>query len=132
VIKTSIRLNYRIELERAGMMDNPHCELSVTTRLEMLRERERSWGHFDWKFISKDLKVPFTSSLLYMVTPSAMVLGLEQPEEEFETTGFQSIQLPCTEGEVVSTKWKTVNVGERVLDFGTSIEEDDLLAYVTW
>jgi len=127
-IKTSIRLNYWIELERAGMIDNPHCELSTTTKLEMLRERERSWGHFDWKFITNNLKVPSTSSLLYTVTPSAVILGLKQG---FRTVGFQSIKLPCTVGEVAPTAWKTVNVGEDVLAFGTSIEEHDLLAYVT-
>jgi len=130
VIKTSIRLNYRIELERAGMINNPHrCELSTIIRLEMLREREHSWRHFDYKFVTRNLEVPSTSSPLYMATPSTVVLGWE----EFETTGFQSIELPCTEGKVedVSSSWKTVDVGEKVFRFTTSIEEHDLLAYVT-
>jgi F-box-like len=131
VIETSNCLNYRIELERAGMIDNPYCKLSTTTRLEILRERERTWGHFDGKLIMRDLKVPSTVSSMYMVTPSAVVLGLEESGEEFEASGFQSIKLPCTEGEVWSAAWTAVNVGEQVLDFGTAIEEHDLLAYVT-
>ena len=99
----------------------------------MLRERERSWRHFDYKFVTEDLKVPSAVSPLSMVTPSTVVLGLQAPGEKFKTTGFQSIKLPCTEVEVevMSSSWKTVDVGEKVLDFATSIEEHDLLAYVT-
>ena len=95
----------------------------------MLRERERSWRHFDYKFVTRNLELPSTSLPLYMVTLSTVVLGWE----EFETTGFQSIKLPCTEGKVedVSSSWKMVDVGEKVLNFATSIEEHDLLAYVT-
>ena len=95
----------------------------------MLRERERSWRHFNYKFVTKNLEVPSASSPLYMVTPSTVVLGWKK----FRTTGFQSIELPCTEGKVedVSSSWKTVDVGEKVLNFAASIEEHDLLAYVT-
>jgi len=88
VIETSTCLNYRIELERAGMIDNPYCKLPTTTRLEMLHERERAWSFHDGKLIMGDLKVSSTASPLYMVTPSVVVLGSEKYGDEFKASRF--------------------------------------------
>jgi hypothetical protein len=133
VFKDSTRLEYRIALERAGMINNSCCNLPTNTRIKMLRERERAWGHFDWKSFTTDIGVPQPSSPLHEVTSNAAVLGLMHthiPGESVTTRGFQSAELAST-GEGVSADWNMVDMGEDILDFGVAIEEHDLLAYVT-
>ena len=132
--KYSTRLEYRIELERAGMINNTHCNLPTSMRLKMLRERERAWGHFDWGQIISDIQVPFPSSSLCGVTSTAVMWGLldtDTPGECINTRGFQSAQLSSTGGRDNSAVWNMANVGEDVLDFEAAIEENDLLVYVT-
>jgi hypothetical protein len=133
VFKDSTRLEYRIALERAGMINNSCCDLPTPTRLKMLRERERAWGHFDWKSFTPDIGVPAPSSPLQEVTSNAAVLGIMDtniPGESVTTRGFQSVELPSM-GKNLSPQWNVVDVGEDILDFGVAIEEHDLLAYVT-
>jgi len=120
-------LKYGIELEKAGMIDNPYCQLPTPTKLEMLRERERVWSTFDWMFI-KTKKVPSTASQAYDLSADELCLGIEGGAEEFVTTGIQYLKLPSTVGgEVTPISWRRVDFGENMLDFGSAAEEHDLL-----
>lgn len=133
VFKDSTRLQYRIELEKAGMINNPYCTLPTPARLKMLREREHAWSHLDWEFITKNIDVPLESSPVHEVASGVAVLGLldlDMLEVGFGTRGFQSIELPSVAGEDLSTAWKTVDLGENILGLGMAVEEHDLLAYV--
>ena len=73
--KDSVRLQYRVELEKSGMVNNSFCTLPTPTRLEMLCEREHAWRHLNWKFIAKNITVPL------------------KPSPPGQTSGFQSISL---------------------------------------
>lgn len=133
VFKESTRLQYQIELKKAGMVNNPHCTLPTPARLKMLREREHAWSHLDWEFITKNIDVPLESSPVYEVASSVVVLGLldlDVLEAGYGTRGFQSIELPSVGGEGLSTAWKTVDLGESILCLGMAVEEHDLLAYI--
>ena len=132
VFKDSTRLQYRIELEKSGMVNNSYCTLPTPARVKMLCERERAWGHFNWKFITKDITAPLEASPIYAGASRIMVLGLLDPDMSggFSTRGFQSIVLPSRDGEDMSAAWETADVGENILNFGIAFEEHDLLAYV--
>ena len=137
IIKSSTSLEYRIELARAGMIDNPQCNLTTLTRLELLRQRERAWAEFDWALRVPNIAVPSTSSERHIVTQiSAMlgVIGLDSApgmRGGFQTTGFQAITLPSV-GQVNASQARqtTADVGEEIFEFGTAAEEHDLLAFV--
>jgi len=138
IINSSTRLEYRIELEKAGMIDNPQCKLTTFTRLEMLRQREASWGGFNWKFRVPNVDIPTaqTSSEIHRVTSMSVMLGFIDSNSGpgmgggFKTTGFQAITLPSA-GDASSSEWEVVDVGEQIFEFGTAAEEHDLLAYTT-
>ena len=139
IIKDSTRLEYRIELGKSGMIDNPHCNLTTSTRLEMLRQREAAWGGFNWKIRIPHVDVPSTliiSSPMQMVTSVSVMLGLVDLDSPRmggafgKTTGFQAITLPSVLGEDVSLVWKMVDTGEEIFQFGAAAEEHDLLAYI--
>jgi hypothetical protein len=132
VLKDSTRLQYRIELEKSGMVNNSFCTLPTTMRLKMLRERELAWSHFNWKFINNNITVPLESSLIHAGASSVLVIGLQSVDVPwgFGTKGFQSITLPSVDDEDLSVAWKTADVGEDILNFGLAIEEHDLLAYI--
>jgi len=137
IIKNSTRLEYRIELERAGMIDNPQCKLTTVKRLEMLHQRERAWREFNWVLRVPNITVPSTSSEKHIVTATSVMLGvvdLDSPSMGvgFKQTGFQAIDLPSVGPENMSRAWKTtMDVGEEIFEFGTAAEEHDLLAYIT-
>jgi F-box-like len=127
LLTNSSYLKYRIELEKAGMIDNPYCQLPTPTKVEMLREREHAWSTFDWMFI-KTKKVPSTASPAYGLSADELSLGIEGGAEEFVTTGIQYLKLPSTVGgEVTPTSWRQLDFGETFLDFGSAAEEYDLL-----
>lgn len=120
-------LKYQIELEKAGMIDNPYCQLPTPTKVEMLRDRERAWSSFDWMF-SQTKKVPSTASPGYGLSAHELFLGIEGGPKEFETTGIQYLKLPSiVGGEMTSTSWRCLDFGEEFLDFGSAAEEHDLL-----
>ena len=76
IIKSSTSLEYRIELARAGMIDNPQCNLTTLTRLELLRQRERTWAEFDWALRVPNIAVPSTLSERHIVTQILAMLGV--------------------------------------------------------
>lgn len=133
VFKGFVRLEYQIELEKAGMINNSACKLPTPARLKMLRERERAWTSLNWKSFTPDIGVPSPASPLHEITSNMTVLGLLDTDIYWagaKMRGFQSVELPLM-GDTVSAEWKSADVGEDILNFGVAIEDHDLLAYVT-
>lgn len=129
IIASSTSLQYRIELARAGMIDNPQCKSTTLARLELLRQRERSWGEFIWALRVPNIAVPSASSKAHAITQISAMLGALDLHAGgmgvgFKTTGSQAITLPSVN---VSQAWQTT----ADVDFGTAAEEHDLLAYST-
>lgn len=137
IIKSSTSLEYRVELARAGMIDNPQCNLTTLTRLELLRQRERAWGEFNWALRVPNITVPSTSSERHIVTQISAMLGVIDLDSTglgggFQTTGFQATTLPSVGQGNASQAWQmTADVGAEIFEFEAAAEEHDLLAFIT-
>lgn len=128
IFSDSRKLQYFIELKIAGMQDNPYCKLSIADRLSALESRESSWKFASWSFFT-GIDVPSRWSGVYDLTPSVYLLGKSSSDSEFTTTGVQTIRLPDQDSSLV--EWTEFNFGMEIIDFGTAIEEHDLLACVS-
>ena len=127
IINTDLWIKYKQELEIAGMVDNYRCSYGshpVATRLEMLRERERRWAHFDWSFQAEQ-KAPPDISGYYDVTPGVYLLGKSQDDDN---VGVYTSRFPDSPD--VEVSWRGLQLTRSIIDFGTSIEENDLIACV--
>ncbi|KDR74754.1 hypothetical protein GALMADRAFT_249638 [Galerina marginata CBS 339.88] len=127
VISNSILLNYQIELQKAGMLDNPRCTLPLPIRLEMIRTRELAWASFDSKFTT-EVQVPSHSLELYDVTAGALFLAKKHLDERFVADGIQSVTLPSKLEDALSPEWKNFDLRTTILDFRPAVDEHDLLA----
>ncbi|KDR65771.1 hypothetical protein GALMADRAFT_232875 [Galerina marginata CBS 339.88] len=125
VIQSSLQLRYKLELQIAGMLDNPLCEQPTSTRLDMLRARERAWAFFEYPFLSTP-QLPRRPSGLYDVTPSVCLLG--KADDDSTTRSIQAVRLPHQAN--IIKKWDIIHFDAEIIDFGTSIEENDLIASV--
>lgn len=130
IISDSMRLQYCIKVKLAGMRDNPYCKLSTADRLSLLENRESSWRFANWNFFAA-IDVPSRWSGVYDLTPSVYLLGKSSSDFEYVTTGVQTIKLPYQEQDASSVEWTEFNFGTDIVDFGTAIEEHDLLACVS-
>lgn len=129
VVSNSVRLTYQTELQKAGMLDNPYCSLSLVDKLQMLKDREIAWATLDHRFIST-VQVPYPTSGMHDLTPGVFLLGREMPDEAFSTNGLQSVRLPSRGKEGESTQWNQFDLGMRILEFRPAIEEHDMIAFV--
>ena len=133
LIGNSSQLSYLTQLKLAGMQDNPYSSLSVKDRMSTLKQREGLWQSFRWKFMAA-VEVPHKSSGVYDITPSVYLLGKSATYADVVTAGIQSVKLPCQcpeDPESMSAGWTEFDFGLTIIDFGTAIEEHDLLACVS-
>ncbi|KAG2005709.1 hypothetical protein CC2G_002092 [Coprinopsis cinerea AmutBmut pab1-1] len=142
---SSSYLQYLVQLSLSGMQDNPYCshnQVSLKERLDMLREREERWRTLEPRWsMTIPIEVPGLkeggkrTSGVYDVTPSWYFLGVAQGRwglSSMTTVGVQSLKMPTSPEETVQRKeipFTADNQGE-IVDFGTSIEEHDLVAVV--
>lgn len=127
---SSSQLQYIAELEIAGMIDNPYCSMNVAERLEMLRKREDAWAALQPGF-STTIPIPKPAAGIYDVTPNNYLLGVAAGPFQQLTLGIQSMALPSNPNEALASPPVFINLAKHIIDFGTSIEEHDLLAAVT-
>jgi len=123
----SSQLQYLVELRAAGMIDNPDCTMAVADRLRILRTREKAWADLEPQG-RLAITVPKTASSVYDVTPTAYFLGVAASPFPY-TLGIQSFRFgddPMATG----LGYMHVKIGKQIVDFGTSVEEHDLLALV--
>ena len=130
LISGSLKLQYVTKIKIAGMLDNPYCKLSIPERLSALERREESWRHASYTFFT-GMDVPSPWSGVYDLTSSVYLLGKSSPDIESITTGVQTIRLPYTDQGADLIEWTEFNFGMDIIDFGTAIEEHDLLACVS-
>ncbi|KAF6746668.1 hypothetical protein DFP72DRAFT_922511 [Ephemerocybe angulata] len=129
IFEDSSRLQYAAELELAGMKDNPYCAMPIAERLDRLRRREDAWRELQPDFLAT-LPVPRAPSSIYDVTPNVYLLGVAVAPDIPLTRGIQSMRLPSEMGDT-TTPFLELQMTKPIVDFGTSIEEHDLLAVVT-
>lgn len=133
IVDNSVQLQYIMLLKISGMQDNPFCKLPIVDRLAALEDREASWESLDWEFVTS-IDVPSRWSGVYDLTPSVFLLGKSAFDFEYATAGIQTIELPWRmPGLSVagSVEWIEFNFGMQIIDFGTAIEEHDLIVCVS-
>ncbi|KAF8641760.1 hypothetical protein AX16_009837 [Volvariella volvacea WC 439] len=123
---------------------------SSTETLSLLRSRDRAWSSFTYKF---KIHIPITHRVsgIYDLTPDVYFLGRafdagsDQlglsgiPLGPFESGGVRYMRLPSEgdknkagNGLKSSFVWGEITVpGKTIRDFGTALEEHDLVALVT-
>ncbi|KAJ6631908.1 hypothetical protein B0H10DRAFT_2206312 [Mycena sp. CBHHK59/15] len=131
LIQASLELQYRIRLATECMDDNPSCSLGLSDRFSLLFRRQKFWRNFIYDFRVSS-QTPHIASGMYDLKPDAYLLGIAStslPGQWSVTRGVQCAELPRTEGQKVA--WSKIAVGRNVLDFGTAIEEHNLIAFLT-
>lgn len=126
----SSSLQYYAELEVAGMLDNPYCTIPVAEKLSKLRQREERWANLDPDFVSSTQTLR-TPSGVYDVTPTTYLLGIALSRDAPLTAGLQSVRLPSSPSESQASFTQIDIPPKNIVDFGTSIEEHDLLVVLS-
>ncbi|KAF9524798.1 hypothetical protein CPB83DRAFT_897597 [Crepidotus variabilis] len=141
-LSSSPYLRYLTQLQISGMWNNPsqQCGITIHDRLRMLKKRERAWRTFDCHWVSS-LEVPGSGhdgaekwSGVYDLTPSVYLLGRAKDrvgDERDVTQAIQGLRMPWGEAPT-EVEWNEFNFGMQIIDFGTAIEEHDLLACVSY
>jgi len=129
VIRNSVVLQYRIELQLACVEDNPKSNLHLSERLAMLRHRERAWADFEYNFKTSIL-MRAHSSRIYDLTSGVYLTGDPVNHNPSINAGVNYVRLPSSP---LSEQplWSQININRRIVDFGTAIHEHNLIALVT-
>lgn len=130
VLDSSSYAQYLIESFCAGVHDTLHSGLTYAERLSVLRERE-----FAWRTVTPsrrfDVPIDFRASGLYDLTGGTFLLGRSNNPELVHTSGYSALGLPSVGDGEGKPKWKDLELGMDVVDFGLSVHEHDLNVVVT-
>ncbi|KAF9448677.1 hypothetical protein P691DRAFT_800386 [Macrolepiota fuliginosa MF-IS2] len=121
LIFESTELQYHIHLGISGLVDNPHCDLSIAERLSLLLARERRWEGLDFDFHKVvDVIFPFKSST---ATLSARIFG------GVAVGGCRYMQIPSAATEEV--KWREIRTEQTIVMEVPGFHEPDLHVLIT-
>ncbi|KAK7046238.1 hypothetical protein R3P38DRAFT_2607120 [Favolaschia claudopus] len=128
IITKSVLLHYRREQARAGVGENPSVasNLVISDRLDKLHRRESNWLNFE-PLSTHAIPIDFATTGLYDLTSDAYFVGDTADPNTRMCTAIKYIRTAPGE-----TQWRTVDGGKPIIDFGTSLEEHDLIALVTY
>lgn len=121
LISQSVELQYHIRRGLSELLDNPHCKLSVSERLDCLLKENR-WEELDLNF-KESFHIPFTTSGIYDLTGGIYLLG------NVSRKVLHYIYLPSEPNQEV--EWKEVRLDKTIIDMGLCVYEHDLLAVIT-
>ncbi|KAJ7448780.1 hypothetical protein FB451DRAFT_1375279 [Mycena latifolia] len=130
IIANSILVQYRVEQEKACVEENPaHMANSVVSdRLDDLRRREANWLNFTPRS-RHSVPIDFATSGVYDLGSDIYLVG-DTPDQ---TTGLSTaIKYIHTSPGSEVPEWHRVDAGKPFIDFGTAMEEHDLIAMVTY
>ncbi|KAJ7354226.1 hypothetical protein DFH08DRAFT_42273 [Mycena albidolilacea] len=126
IIHGSVFIQYRHEQKRAGVEETPLASnLAVADRLGYLKDREANWLSFAPRS-THTLPIHFETTGLYDLTSDIYFVGDTADPTSRTCTRIKYI---CTTPGPES--WHTIDVGKPILDFGTALEEHDLIAIIT-
>ncbi|KAL6299410.1 hypothetical protein BKA93DRAFT_829888 [Sparassis latifolia] len=134
-IESSVVLQYLIELQVAGAVDNPSSSLPVSDRLRVLKARESAWEQIECTNVTS-IRVDFNPSSIYDLTGGVFLLG-ESLYEPFartfrETDALRWLRLSRASGDKPTlSPWFKIDLEASILDVGLAVEEHDLIAVVT-
>ena len=124
-IKASVLLQYQIALSTFKATDNPSSSLSVSERLQALKESEDGWT-FLRKDFSRRIAVNFEVSGIYDLNGGVFLLG------NVTQSALHYIKLPSSIEDDV--EWKKIQLNPcegSIIDMGFCLHEHDLLTVVT-
>ncbi|KAG6810532.1 hypothetical protein H0H92_011450 [Tricholoma furcatifolium] len=117
-------LKFRLAAHEAGIDINPNATYLASERLSLLDRVENGWANLNFDFV-KIIPILHGASSLYTLTGDVLVLG-----DRKNRRILHHVTIPSREGGE-ELKWKKIDVGSRVINFGLSIYEHDLIAVVT-
>ncbi|KAJ7498966.1 hypothetical protein FB451DRAFT_18603 [Mycena latifolia] len=118
ILQQSSALQYKIQLELAGLRDGQAASGSAT-RLEMLKGYQTAWASFDWTK-SHSCKIEMDGDLWELV---GNVLASYHPEK-----GFSFTRVSSATRHIPQAQWSIAALPVAVLDFSMDLSQDLLLA----
>ena len=132
LVSSSTNVIYLMELEMAGMVDNPHCSYDKyprSKRLEMLQEHNTRWEKLDCQW-RKDIWLPVrvTHPLAYASIVSSETHLLLLPPND-QNSNIHSTPLP--DHPDIKVRWDQISFGKHIVQAKTALHEHDLLVCFT-
>lgn len=137
VVQSNVALQYAIELDVAGMVDNPASRLVPAERLRILRQKEESWRTIDLSD-RRVLSLQHNPSGIYDLTGGVLLLGerrnagMHTGTDSVHTVHLHSAFRNAAGDARPLPLWRTIDLGQQVIDVGLAIQEHDLIAIVTY
>ncbi|KAI0746564.1 hypothetical protein C8Q80DRAFT_1121358 [Daedaleopsis nitida] len=137
IVQSNVALQYALELHVAGMVDNPASRLVPAERLRILRQKEESWRTIDLSD-RRLLSLQHNPSGIYDLTGGVLLLG--ERRNTGSHTGTDSVHTVHLHSAFSNaggdsrrlSLWRTIDLGQQVIDVGLAIQEHDLIAIVTY
>ncbi|KAJ7304746.1 hypothetical protein DFH08DRAFT_654716, partial [Mycena albidolilacea] len=129
IITNSVLLRYRRKQELAGVEGNPFflSNSGTSYRRADLRTREVNWLSFSPRS-TRAIPPDFESGGIYDLASDIYLVGNRaDPNTGLCTT----INYMYTSPRLDLPEWREINAGRSIIDFGTTLEEHDLIAMVT-
>ena len=129
LITSSTNLIYLMELQTAGMVDNPYCSYEKyprIKRLEMLQEHKTRWEKLECQW-RRDIRLPVRMETGRNIMSSERHLILLPPDNQF--TDIRSTLLP--NDPAAKVRWKKMSLGKCIFEALTTFHEHDLLVCFT-
>ncbi|KIM36248.1 hypothetical protein M413DRAFT_31841 [Hebeloma cylindrosporum] len=134
LITSSTNLVYLMELEMAGMVDNPHCSYEKyprNRRLDMLKEHNRRWETFDCQW-REDVQLPVRVKGAYRVTTAeGHLLLLPLDEQHIDQIGGDIYSAPLPDYPKAKLQWNKIRLGKHLRPAKAALLEHDLLVCFT-
>ncbi|KAF8334357.1 hypothetical protein F5887DRAFT_991429 [Amanita rubescens] len=127
-ICSSIVLQYLLACQVAGVIDNPHCNLSYADRYDLLLKREKAWSSLQPVFTTT-FDATNEPSSIYDLTAGTFLLG------DVNYRDLHYCTLPSTPNDI--PQWNTLNAhgpnrdwSGNIIDMGMAVYEHDLIVNV--
>ncbi|KAJ7152096.1 hypothetical protein C8R46DRAFT_1042963 [Mycena filopes] len=132
IIASSVLLRYLREQELAGVEENPSLPwaLGISERLAKLKERETAWQNFSG-LSTHSIALDFVPTGIYELGSDIFLVGNPADPLTRMSTGVKYVNTSPASNSTPS-EWGEVKADKPVIDFGTALEEHDLLAMVTY
>ena len=133
LITSSTNVIYLMELEIAGMVDNPHCSYEKyprSKRLEMLQEHKTRWEKLDCQW-RKDIRlpVPVRSPQRYTLRSERHLLLMPPNDRIDQIADIHSTPLP--DHPDAKVRWDKISLGKHIHQAIVALNEHDLLVCFT-
>ncbi|KAJ6572810.1 hypothetical protein DFH09DRAFT_1152731 [Mycena vulgaris] len=127
IINSPVLKRYHQEREAACVEVNPSSDAAVSDLLADLRRREEAWLHFAPQF-RHTIPIDFVTSGVYDLASDVYLVGDTPAANTLLSTGLKYVH--TSPGE--APQWQRLDAGKPIIDFGTALEEHDLIAVVTY